>query len=319
MSEGPGASRELIRTPVNARSTLTSRLALSLVLAHLVFVASLGQYYAKIQIPIGGLPLYATELVLVATTILGIRAITSVPWDGITKLVVAFGVCGGAWVLLAGIGDTAGAGAKAFSFFVYSVFYFVIRGAARTDDDRWRVLRAFAIASIAGALLGLWQMQSGSPAFDAEAGIVETSTGSMRWLPGEFALYGLFGAIVVSVRAIIQRKMTLASGIVLVAAAAELILTQHRSAIVAFAVTLIATAIFLSGSTAALPVAVRAASSSAPGGSGGLIEGIRMSARSDSTRRSCDAPQASASCRAEGRGRPTAKPTRRLRGPGGWR
>jgi O-antigen ligase len=219
--------------------------ALWLVSAHVLGVASLGGYYAKIKVPVGGVELYPTELVLLLSLVLAASAMRSFVWDNITKVVIAFVALGSAWILVGGVGgDLRTAGAKAYSFFVYSGFYFVIRACACTHERRMRLLRVFAIAAFAGVALGVWEYEFGEG--------FPTSTGSLRWLSGEFAIYSLFAAMIAAVPAILERRLSQSSALVLGAATAELILAQHRSGFVAFAVALGATAVLLGGSTRAL-------------------------------------------------------------------
>jgi hypothetical protein len=173
-----------------------------------------------------------------------------------TKLVLAFVGLGTLWFALGGIGDFHAAGTKAFSFFMYSILYFVVRGIAVTDEARWRVLRIFCGAAIAGAMIGTWQVYSGAPLFGGvegyASGFEETSTGSTRWVGGELALYGSFALLVATVDTIMHRRITRTHAVVLVAATAELVLAQHRTAFVALVVTLLVTATFLIGSSRAL-------------------------------------------------------------------
>lgn len=220
-------------------------LGLTIVVVHVTLVACFGQAYAKLQLPIAELPIYPTEVVVVLSVLLGGRAIRRVPFDAITKLVLAFLALGIAWVVIAGVGDPAGAGAKALSFFVYAVFYFVVRGGAVTEEQRWRFLRALMGAAVFASLVALWQMQAGTP-------VEETTTGSSRWLGGEFALYAVLAAMAAAIAAIAQRRLSAGAAVVLLAAAAELVFVQHRSGFVAFGVALVATALFLVGSAQAL-------------------------------------------------------------------
>lgn len=230
--------------------------ALLVVVVHLALTSCLGQYYAKLQIPLGGISLYPTDLVVVIASLLAGGAITRVRRDAITKAVLAFVAVGALWAGLEGIGGMAGAGAKAFSFFVYALLFFVVRATVTDDATRWRVLHVIAIASVVAALIGLYQMQTGRPLFapieGSATGFEETSTGSIRWLPGEYALYGLLGAMVAGVAAMLQRSVPARGGVILLATASELVLAQHRSGFVAFAVAFLFTAIVLVGSGRAL-------------------------------------------------------------------
>ncbi|MBV8757228.1 MAG: O-antigen ligase family protein [Deltaproteobacteria bacterium] len=215
--------------------------ALTVLSAHVLLVAALGGYYAKLKLPIG---LYPTEVVVIACAIFGLSSIADLRLDRMSRLVVAFVAIGTAWVVIGGLGGMQGAGAKAFSFFVYSIFYFVIRAQARSEEARRFILNLFAIAAFGGVALGLWEIEFGEG--------FPTSTGSLRWLSGEFSIYCLFAAMVAAVPAILRRKLDARSGVVLGAAVAELILAQHRSAFVAFGVALGATAGLLAGSAQAL-------------------------------------------------------------------
>ena len=91
--------------------TWSQRAALSLIVAHLVLLGCGGRDYAKIHLG----PLYPTEVVLLCAVVLSWRAVRAVPWDRLTNLVVLFVAFGLCWALVDGIGDTQGAGAKAFS------------------------------------------------------------------------------------------------------------------------------------------------------------------------------------------------------------
>lgn len=233
-------------------STSRASAALSVLVIHIFLVCALGQFYAKVPTPIAGLPTYPTELAILAMALLALGALSQVRWDALTKLVVAFLATGAFWAVIGGLGPIEGAGVKAFSFFVYSTIYFIIRATARTRKSRLRILHAIAVAAVFGALLGLWQLHTGSVVLDANADFVETSTGTTRWLPGEFALYGFLAAILVAVDAIFRKRLDPRSGILLCAAAIELVLAQHRSAFLAFAVALLATATLLGGSTQSL-------------------------------------------------------------------
>lgn len=228
----------------------TAQLASFLLLTHALLVTSFGQAYAKYSIPIGGLPLYPTDLVLLISSLAVAPRLLAVPSDRFTKIVIAFVLLGTFWVAIGGLGGMSGAGAKAFSFFVYSLFYFLVRAVATSASERWRVLRIIGLASFVATSIGVWQMQSGTPlltpTFEA------TTTGSIRWLPGEFALYGLLATTYAMVEVILQRRITFATGALLAAAAAELVLAQHRSGFVALAIALAATVFFLAGSTQAL-------------------------------------------------------------------
>jgi hypothetical protein len=227
-------------------------LALAIVQIHIALVTALGQYYAKIEIPVAGLTLYPTDLAVATAFVLGFRGFVTVPWDTITKLVVAFLSFGVVWVVLDGLGGMQAAGAKAFSFFVYSVFYFVIRTTARDRRSRWRILNVIAFAAVVGALLGLVQKTTGTPVFAWAKDFETTTTGSIRWLPGDFALYAMLAIIAVAVTAIVERKLGTMSATLLAASSTELLLAQHRSAFVAVAVALFVTMVVVGVSARAL-------------------------------------------------------------------
>jgi O-antigen ligase len=239
----------------NARSEIRP-IALSVLAVHLLLVGGFGHQYAKLKLGFGGISIYPTELVVLLVTLTSLRSIINVPRDTITKLVVAFVVMGVGWVGLAGLGSLDGAGAKAFSFFIYSALYFVVRSSARDEQHRNWLLRVVALASVIGAAIGIWQVITGAPLFDAVIGSAdgfeETSTGSFRWLSGEFALYGLLGTMIVGVGAIIRRHITRLDVGLFACASIEIVLAQHRSGFVAFAVALGVTAVFLGGSAQTL-------------------------------------------------------------------
>jgi len=204
-----------------------------------------GRDYAKIH-AFG--PLYVTDAVLLSAAVLSWRSIAAVPWDLLTNLVallVAFGVF---WAIVGGLGDTQGAGAKAFSFFVYSAFYFIVRGVARDDGARWRVLQGIAVATSAAALIGIFQTRTGAPLFDPSGKFEVTTTGSTRWLCGEYAVYALVGMSVPAIATIVSRRLTRGSVLLMIFAGVELVLAQHRSGFMALGVALFFTTSFIGGS-----------------------------------------------------------------------
>lgn len=210
----------------------------AILVAHVVLLCTFGQYYAKLD-----LALYPTEIVLGALLLFGIGAVSSVAWDAITRRVALFVALGIGFVVLYGM--PTGAGVKAFSFFVYAGFYWVVRGVATTDRARWQLLDAIALGCVIAAALGLWQMTTGSPLVETDKygllGFEETSTGSVRWLSGEYGLYGLLGLIIAAARPLAQRRITLQSSVLLAAAGIVLVLAQHRSGLVALVVAMAAT------------------------------------------------------------------------------
>lgn len=225
-----------------------------LLLAHLAVLCVFGQNYAKLE-----LGLYPTELVLGALLVFGTGAVRGVGWDPLTRRVAWFVGFGIAFAVL--LGFPSGAGVKAFSFFVYAGFYWIVRGVATTDRARWAVLDTLAIACVFAAGLGLWQMTTGTPIVESDrlGGLAfeETSTGSTRWLSGEYGLYGMLGLITAAARPLARRRITLGSGVVLAAAAIELILAQHRSGLVALGVAVAATAAYVLGARRVIDGAVR--------------------------------------------------------------
>jgi O-antigen ligase len=226
----------------------------AILVAHLVLICTFGQYYAKLD-----LLLYPTELVLGVLLLFGIGAVWSVPWDAITRRVALFVALGIGFVVLYGV--PTGAGVKAFSFFVYAGFYWVVRGVATTDRARWQLLDAIALACVVAAGLGLWQMSTGSPIVETDKygqlGFEETSTGSVRWLSGEYGLYGLLGVITAAARPLAQRRITLQSSVLLAAAGIVLVLAQHRSGLIALVVTVAATGACVLGARRAARGAMR--------------------------------------------------------------
>jgi hypothetical protein len=226
----------------------------AILVAHLVLVCTFGQYYAKLD-----LSLYPTELVLGALLVFGAGAVWSVPWDALTRRVALFVAVGTGFALLMGM--PTGAGLKAFSFFVYAGFYWVARGVATTDRLRWQLLDAIAGACVVAAGLGIWQMTTGSPVIDTDKygllGFEETSTGSVRWLSGEYGLYGMLGVVIAAVRPLAQRRITLQSSVLLAAATVVLVLAQHRSGLVALVVTIAATGACVLGARRAAGGAMR--------------------------------------------------------------
>lgn len=229
---------------------MTPSFSIRLVVVHLFVLACLGQHYAKLRI-LDGAPFFTTDLVLLVGLVASFGALTRMKWDRFSKLVLAFVLVGVAWAAYTGLGPLDGAGPKAFSFFVYAGFYFIIRAAAPSDGSLWRLLQVFAMAAVVAVVIGLLQIQRGAPMF-GDAGFETTTTGSTRWLPGEFALYALLASLVIAVPAIVERRID-ARGVGLLAlATVELVLTQHRSGFISLAVALLATAGLLGNSTEAL-------------------------------------------------------------------
>jgi len=231
-----------------------ARRALALLIAHVALVCMFGQYYAKLE-----LPLYPTELVLGALVVMGAGAVWAVPWDAITRRVALFVAIGVGFAVVYGV--PSGAGVKAFSFFVYAAFYWVVRGVATTDRARWQLLDAIALACVVAAALGLWQMTTGEPIVDTDKfgarGFEETSTGSVRWLSGEYGLYGMLGLITAAARPLAQRRITPSSSVLLAAAAIVVVLAQHRSGLVALGAAVAATGAYVLGTRRAIAGAVR--------------------------------------------------------------
>jgi hypothetical protein len=232
----------------------TDRRVFALLLAHLALLCMFGQYYAKLD-----LGLYPTEIVLGALLVFGIAAVRSVAWDAISRRVALFVACGLGFIAVSGF--PTGAGVKAFSFFVYAGFYWVVRGVATTDRARWQLLDAIALACVVATGLGIWQMTTGTPIVETDKfgdlGFEETSTGSVRWLSGEYGLYGMLGLITAAARPLAQRRITLTSSILLAAAAIELILAQHRSGLVALGVAIAATGAYVLGTRRVIDGAMR--------------------------------------------------------------
>src|SRR5690606_36215278 len=79
-----------------------------------------------------------------------------------------------------------------------------------------------------------------------------TTTGSTRWLSGEYAVYALVGMSVPACAAIVTRRFGVASALLIISAAAELVLAQHRSGFLAAGVALFATSTFIGGSARAV-------------------------------------------------------------------
>ena len=229
---------------------MTRSFSIRLLVVHLFVLGCFGQYYAKVRI-LGGAPLFTTDLVLLVGLVASFGALTRMTWDLFSKLVLAFLLVGVAWAAYTGLGPMDGAGPKAFSFFVYAGFYFIIRAAAPSDESLWRLLRVFAMAAAIAVVIGFLQMQRGAPMF-GEGDFEITTTGSIRWLPGEFTLYALLAALVIAVPAIVERRIDAPRLGILALAVVELVLTQHRSGFVALAVALLATAGLLGNSTEAL-------------------------------------------------------------------
>lgn len=230
------------------------RSVFAILVAHLALVCAFGQYYAKLE-----LPLYPTEIVLGLVLVLGSGALRSVPWDPISRGVALFVGFGIGFVLLSGV--PTGAGLKAFSFFVYAGFYWVVRGHVTTDEARWQLLDAIALACVVAAGLGIWQMKTGTPVVETDKfgslGFEETSTGSIRWLSGEYGLYGMVGLIIAAARPLAQRRISPRSAVLMAASGIVLVLAQHRSGLVALAAAVALTGACLLGARRAAVGAIR--------------------------------------------------------------
>lgn len=230
------------------------RAVFAILIAHLMLICAFGQYYAKLD-----LPLYPTELVLGALLVFGLGAVRSVPWDAITRSTALFVGFGIGFVLLFGVPTEAGM--KAFSFFVYAGFYWVVRGVATTDRARWQLLDAISLACVVAAGLGLWQMKTGSPVVETDPsaafGFEVTSTGSIRWLPGEYGLYGVLGLTIAAARPLAERRFSPWSIGRLAAAGIVLVLAQHRSGLVALVVAIATTGVWVLGARRAVRGAIR--------------------------------------------------------------
>ncbi|HET9627010.1 MAG TPA: O-antigen ligase family protein [Kofleriaceae bacterium] len=233
---------------------MSPRRAHQLLVAHVAVLCMLGQLYAKLD-----LGLYPTELVLGALLVLTGGAAWAIPRDALTRRIAVFLAFGAGCAVVFGL--PAGAGVKACSFFVYAGFYAVVRAVATSERARWQILDAIAIASVVAAALGLWQMTTGVPIVESdkfgELGFEETSTGSVRWLSGEYGLYGMLGLITAAARPLARRRITPRSAVVLAAAAIELLLAQHRSGLVALGVAVAATGGYVLGTRRALAGALR--------------------------------------------------------------
>lgn|GEM_PF-6977852 len=221
--------------------------ALYVIAAHLFLTCMFGQSYGKLKLPIG--PVYATEVALGVAVVLSLHLVSLIQWDRISKLVLCFCGLGVGWVVWAGLGPAGGAGTKAFSFFVYGGFYFLVRGVATDSRKRWLLLRATMFGVAGAAIVGFWNLQTGVG--------FPTSTGSLRWLPGEYALYSIFGAAIVIVVALAQRTLGTSERLVLLAALVVQVLAQHRSGFVAAGVATLGTTAVVAGSARSLTTAAK--------------------------------------------------------------
>jgi hypothetical protein len=70
----------------------------------------------------------------------------------------------------------------------------------------------------------------------------------MRWLPGEFGLYGVFGVLVLGIPRLLNDRARTTSWMLLVPPSSVLIMAQHRSGFLALAAATLATGVFLIGS-----------------------------------------------------------------------
>jgi hypothetical protein len=57
----------------------------------------------------------------------------------------------------------------------------------------------------------MWQLKTGSPVVEADQvgsfAFEETFTGSIRWLSGEYGLYGVLGLTIAAARPLAQRRI----------------------------------------------------------------------------------------------------------------
>lgn len=242
-----------IRVPGAAPLTPQERVALGFLVTHTFLTCAIGSAYAKIRIP--GLGVYVTEAVLGIVVLLGFRTFLRIPRDLLTRLMLALTGIAFAWVLLAGVGPSNGAGAKALSFFAYASLYLFLRPVA-TEAIGERFFRAICIASICNAVLGGWQALSGSPLWDTAGDFEVTTTGSTRWIGGEAAMYSVFTILLVAFgpqKTLPRRTTTL----VLLAAIAQLAMAQHRSGFVALAAGIVLPPLVIGRSAHALRIATR--------------------------------------------------------------
>ena len=182
-----------------------------IVLTRVALVAGFGQFYAKLHVSFGHVDIYVTELVLCAAVIASLGPLLAMKLDHMSRLVILFLTFGIGWAVLTGLGD---AGTKAFSFFVYSAFYFVIRATVTNEHDRLLFLKTIVLASVVGALIGLHNINAGTLSLADENYVADewtTTTGSLRWLPGEYALYGMLGVTIVAIRQLLRPGNTYAA------------------------------------------------------------------------------------------------------------
>jgi O-antigen ligase len=168
----------------------------------------------------------------------------------LTQLVAVLVMIALGWVAFDGRGASE-AGPKAFSFFVYAIFFVIIRGSVCSEAALLRLLKAIGVAAIFGVALGGLHIVTGKYFFGAETTFEQTTTGSTRWLGGDHSMYGVFAALVIGMRVIVERKLDRFSAVILAAAVGEVVLAQHRTGFIALGAALFLTTPILAGSAVA--------------------------------------------------------------------
>ncbi len=208
-----------------------------MIATHAALTAALGQVYGKLGIPVGeDTTIYVTEIALGLALLFGAGALRGRPWDRLDRLLVLLLGLAAVWLVAGGSNP---AGLKAFSFFIYAGFFFLVRALVVTEDDRRVLTGVVAGGALVGAALGLWNMWTeGAPIYETneltvQVGFLATPSETMRWLSGEFGLYGMCAMLIVVADMVLTRRVRRFHVAVVVAALIEMTLVQHRSVVVA--------------------------------------------------------------------------------------
>lgn len=221
-----------------------TKLALGLTCVLVASLAMVGRVFAKLSVPVTpSVSIYATDIVVTGIIVFGFREAVRARFDALSTIVAAFMLLGTIWLLVAGR-DPYGVGIKAFSFVVYGSLFFVVRQLAGSPRHRASIgafLIAGVLASGAIGLINALTVQAQSSVINRGflgTDVIFTSTGSTRYLPGEFAMYGATALLLIFAVALAQQRMGLVLLAALGAAIVDVVIVQSRSALVAAAMAI---------------------------------------------------------------------------------
>ena len=210
--------------------------ALAVLCAHAFLTCSFGQYFAKLKVG----RIYTTDVLVITILALSLPAqVVRLRRAVVLGPVVGMLLLAGLWLVLGGVGDAA-ANLKSVSFYIYSGFFFAAVSLLRTEKDRWFVLFAICSGALVASFLGLhYAINGGGGAFslgdqEIEWRVEVTTTQSIRWLSGEFAIYGICAITIVLARIWTRGTRRAMPWLVLGSAGLlNIVLAQHRSGFVA--------------------------------------------------------------------------------------